>query len=79
MGKNEVVMEFHQSDEAAVSLVEMRFHIPMTTAVGEEGEEETEEDPVKIFHDKVLAKADVMQATGDAIVTFEEIPSLTPR
>ena len=81
MGKNEVVMEFHQSDEAAMSLVEMRFHIP--PSAGGAGEditgEEVEEDPVKTFHDKVLAKADVMQATGDAIVTFDEIPTLTPR
>lgn len=26
--KNEVTLEFHQNDDAAVSLVEMRFHIP---------------------------------------------------
>ena len=79
MGKNEVIMEFHQSDEAAMSLVEMRFHIPNSTQTGEEGGDEGEDDPVKTFHDRVLAKADVMQATGDAIVTFTEIPSLTPR
>lgn len=26
--KNEVTLEFHQNDEAPVSLVELRFHIP---------------------------------------------------
>ena len=26
--KNEVTLEFHQSDDAAVSLMELRFHIP---------------------------------------------------
>lgn len=26
--KNEVTLEFHQNDEAAVSLMELRFHIP---------------------------------------------------
>ena len=28
--KNEVAVEFHQNDECAVSLMEMRFHIPTT-------------------------------------------------
>lgn len=26
--KNEVTIEFHQNDDAAVSLMEVRFHIP---------------------------------------------------
>ena len=26
--KNEVTLEFHQNDDAAVSLIELRFHIP---------------------------------------------------
>lgn len=69
-GKNEITMEFHQNDETPVSLVEMRFHIPNV---------EGSEDPVKEFHKKVIAKADVMQATGDAIVVFPEVPCLTPR
>ena len=30
VGKNEVTLEFHQSEEAAHCLVEMRFHIPAT-------------------------------------------------
>ena len=34
---------------------------------------------LQTFHEKVLAKADVIQATGDAIVTFEEVAILTPR
>ena len=88
-GKNEVVLEFHQSEDAPLSLVEMRFHIPTTTVStageggGAEGAEdgggEEENNPVKIFHEKCLARADVIQATGDTIVTFSEIHSLTPR
>ena len=83
-GKNEVILEFHQSDDVPLSLVEMRFHIPTSTAAasGEGGEAENgeeENNPVKVFHEKCLARADVMQATGDAIVTFSEIHSLTPR
>ena len=69
-GKNEVTLEFHQGENTSVSMVEMRFHIPNT---------EGEEDPVTAFREKVLAHADIMQATGDAIVTFSEIQSLTPR
>jgi structure-specific recognition protein 1 len=50
----------------------MRFHIPNTGTDGEE-------DPVQSFHDKVLAKADIVQATGDAIASFSEMQCLTPR
>ena len=83
-GKNEVILEFHQSEDVPLSLVEMRFHIPMSTAAasgegGETVEGEEENNPVKVFQEKCLARADVMQATGDAIVTFSEIHSLTPR
>lgn len=39
-GKNEVALEFHQSETAAVSLVEMRFHIPTGT--------DGEDDPVQV-------------------------------
>lgn len=31
------------------------------------------------FHEALAAKADLIQATGDAIVTFEEVACLTPR
>lgn len=82
-GKNEVVMEFHMSEESQLSLVEMRFHVPNSTVPVTEDEEADQEnsgpDPVKELHDKILAKADVIQATGDAIVTFSEIHCLTPR
>ena len=40
-GKHEATLEFHSSEEAPVSLIEMRFHIPNTAAEGEE-------DPVKV-------------------------------
>ncbi|XP_071946371.1 FACT complex subunit SSRP1-like isoform X2 [Antedon mediterranea] len=68
--KNEVVLEFHQNDDSEVSLMEMRFFIPPT---------DTEQDRVQQFHDNVIAKADVIQATGDAIVKLEQIACLTPR
>ena len=34
---------------------------------------------VQMFYDKVMQKADVVQATGDAITVFEELQVLTPR
>ncbi|XP_033119362.1 FACT complex subunit SSRP1-like isoform X2 [Anneissia japonica] len=68
--KNEVVLEFHQNDDSEVSLMEMRFFIPPT---------DSEVDRVQQFHESVLAKADVIQAIGDAIVKLEQIACLTPR
>lgn len=69
--KNEVTLEFHQNDDASVSLMELRFHIPT--------DPNSSIDPVQAFVDNVLAKASIIQATGDAIVTFKELQCLTPR
>uniref|UniRef100_A0AAR2JFH7 FACT complex subunit SSRP1 n=1 Tax=Pygocentrus nattereri TaxID=42514 RepID=A0AAR2JFH7_PYGNA len=71
-GKNEVTVEFHQNDDAEVSLMEMRFYVPPTT--GDEGT-----DPVEVFSQNVLSRADVIQATGDAVCIFKELQCLTPR
>ncbi|XP_036373224.1 FACT complex subunit SSRP1 isoform X3 [Megalops cyprinoides] len=71
-GKNEVTLEFHQNDDAEVSLMEVRFYVPPST--GDEGT-----DPVEAFAQNVLSKADVIQATGDAVCIFRELQCLTPR
>uniref|UniRef100_A0A672QFV0 FACT complex subunit SSRP1 n=1 Tax=Sinocyclocheilus grahami TaxID=75366 RepID=A0A672QFV0_SINGR len=71
-GKNEVTMEFHQNDDTEVSLMEVRFYVPPTT--GDEGS-----DPVEAFAQNILSKADVIQATGDAVCIFRELQCLTPR
>ena len=42
--KSEVTVEFHPNDDAALSLMELRFHIPIPPP--KEGEEET--DPVTV-------------------------------
>lgn len=68
--KNEVTLEFHQNDDAAVSLMELRFHIPTDTSGA---------DTVQAFHDNVMSKASIIQATGDAIAIFKELQCLTPR
>lgn len=61
-----------QNDEAAVSLMEMRFHIPSAEVAGAP-------DPVEEFHDQVMQKASVINVSGDAIAIFREIPCVTPR
>jgi len=71
-GKNEVTIEFHRNDDSKVTLMEMRFFVPAN-------QDEDGVDPVKAFQDQILAKADIIQATGDAIVTFSEVACLTPR
>jgi len=69
-GKNEVTLEFHQNDDASVSLMEMRFHIQS----GEGGD-----DPVESFQKQVMPKASVISATGESIAIFKEVQCLTPR
>ncbi|XP_052010914.1 FACT complex subunit SSRP1-like [Xyrauchen texanus] len=70
--KNEVTVEFHQNDDAEVSLMEVRFYVPPNT--GDDGS-----DPVEAFAQNILSKADVIQATGDAVCIFKELQCLTPR
>uniref|UniRef100_A0A8D8SEZ7 FACT complex subunit SSRP1 n=1 Tax=Cacopsylla melanoneura TaxID=428564 RepID=A0A8D8SEZ7_9HEMI len=71
-GKNEVTVEFHPNDDAAESLIEMRFYIPTNEIAGDT-------DPVEAFKDNVMNQASVINATGDAIAVFNEIQCLTPR
>ncbi|XP_060783304.1 FACT complex subunit SSRP1a [Neoarius graeffei] len=71
-GKNEVTVEFHQNDDAEVSLMEVRFYVPPST--GDDGT-----DPVEVFSQNILSQADVIQATGDAVCIFKELQCLTPR
>uniref|UniRef100_V5GLI2 FACT complex subunit SSRP1 n=1 Tax=Anoplophora glabripennis TaxID=217634 RepID=V5GLI2_ANOGL len=71
-GKNEITMEFHQNDDAPVSLMEMRFFIPSNELAGDV-------DPVDAFQQRVMDKASVINVSGDAIAIFREIHCLTPR
>ncbi|XP_053375271.1 FACT complex subunit SSRP1-like isoform X1 [Mercenaria mercenaria] len=70
--KNEITLEFHQNDDAAVSLMELRFHIPGDPA-------NQEKDTVNEFYNQVMENADIIQATGDAVCVFPEVQCLTPR
>jgi structure-specific recognition protein 1 len=69
--RNEVTIEFTPNDDAAVSLVELRFHVPSDST--------SEVDAVNEFHKNVMAKAEVIQVVGDAITSFTEVQCLTPR
>ncbi|XP_042349437.1 FACT complex subunit SSRP1a isoform X1 [Plectropomus leopardus] len=71
-GKNEVTLEFHQTDDTEVSLMEVRFYVPPSQS-------DERQDPVEAFAQNVLSKADVIQATGDAVCIFKELQCLTPR
>jgi len=71
-GKNEVTLEFHNNDDAAVMLSEMRFHIPQSNLAGAD-------DPVEAFKEQVMKKASVVTTAGDAIAIFSEIHCLSPR
>ena len=55
-----------------MSLVEMRFYVPNTT-------NDSDEIPADNFHKKVMKYADVIKATGDVIVKFEQVLLQTPR
>ena len=46
-GKNEVTLEFHQNDDAEVSLMEVRFYVPPTQEDGV--------DPVEVRLSAVLS------------------------
>ncbi|XP_050723179.1 FACT complex subunit Ssrp1-like [Eriocheir sinensis] len=70
-GKNEVTLEFHQHDDAAINLMEMRFHLPTSELAGD--------DPVENFQQRVMSKASIITATGDALAIFREVQCLTPR
>lgn len=70
--KNEITLEFHQNDDAAVSLMELRFHIPGDQA-------NPDKDTVQDFYNQVMENADIIQATGDAVCVFPEVQCLTPR
>ncbi|KAF6726779.1 FACT complex subunit SSRP1 [Oryzias melastigma] len=70
-GKNEVTLEFHQNDDTEVSLMEVRFYPP--------SQADERQESVEAFAQNVLSKADVIQATGDAVCIFKELQCLTPR
>ena len=70
--KNEAIIQFHQNEDAQVSLMEIRFHVPNTA--------DSENDPASDFINSVLEKADIAQTSdADAICALTELNCITPR
>ena len=69
--KNEVTLEFHQNDATnEVTMIECRFQMPQA---------DENEDPAQSLCEKVLEKADVIQAKGSSITQLDKVQCLTPR
>eukprot|EP00743_Colponemidia_sp_Colp-15_P002921 GILK01003160.1.p1 GENE.GILK01003160.1~~GILK01003160.1.p1 ORF type:complete len:580 (+),score=152.64 GILK01003160.1:54-1742(+) len=85
--KNEVAIEFHQDDTRNPqdeTLTEMRLYVPpaVKETDGEavpDVEDEEEMDYAQSFHELLLAKADIGSFAGESIVSFTEMPMVTPR
>ena len=78
VSKNEAILQFHQNEDAAVSLMEIRFHVPSAAAIGADSDMDT--DPAQDFIQKVLSHADIQVASdADAICTLTELNCITPR
>jgi structure-specific recognition protein 1 len=73
ISKNEAILQFHQNEDASVSLMEIRFHVPSAGT-------ENDADPAQEFIDKVLSRADIKSASdADAICALTELNCITPR
>jgi len=72
-GKNEVALEFDANDESAVSLAEIRFHIPSSLEMA------GDDDPVEAFKEEVMKKTSGLTSSGDALAILNEIQCLAPR
>ena len=91
-GKNELAVEFSLNGEkAGDEMVEMRLYVPGTvanettkTVTNEDGKEEQEDETeevsaASVFYDQLKDKANIGQVAGEAIVSFSDVLSLTPR
>ena len=90
-GRTEVSLEFQPqnptkskpSKYAPDEVAEIRFYVPGTQAKGSQKsdvEDEGEEiSAAQAFHNTVKDRAEISQAAGDIILSFEEVLVLTPR
>jgi len=79
--KNEAVLQFAQNEDADISLMEIRFHVPSAAIInGEGGEVDNETDPAQEFINNVLKKAEIQESSdADAICTLTDLNCITPR
>ncbi|MFH4974322.1 hypothetical protein AB6A40_001031 [Gnathostoma spinigerum] len=71
--KSEAILEFHQNEDAPVSLMEMRFHIPTDPDASEDV------DPVEEFRQAVMKYAGIETETDQPVATLQQILCTTPR
>jgi structure-specific recognition protein 1 len=89
-GKNEITLQFHQPEDAKVSLMEIRFYVPPGDVDGDAVEvrinvrvssnDDTKYCHRQDFHQNVMRGAAVLTAkAGDAICSLSDINCLVPR
>jgi structure-specific recognition protein 1 len=89
-GRTEVSLEFHSSKKPVKGqdeMVEIRFFVPGQASkardsnAGSDAEEEEDDEvtAAQAFHDAIKEKAEIGQATGNSIISFEEVFVATPR
>lgn len=73
---NELILEFHEDSVSSRDddvLSEVRFAFP------KDDTEDDEDSRLDVMRKAILNKADVITATGEAIVSFDQMPFLAPR
>eukprot|EP00793_Prasinoderma_coloniale_P001104 PRCOL_00006095-RA len=77
-GKNEVQIGFHTDDtnQEKDSLVELTFYVPPGSEVHPPTEEGT---AAQTLHEKLLERADIGTATGEAVASMEDLYVVVPR
>lgn len=76
VNKQEVTVEFHHDEigfEGSDSIVELRFYVP------NEDDDIDDSNAAQILTEKILAKADVLPASGKGLINFGDMHILTPR
>ncbi|RKP23665.1 structure-specific recognition protein-domain-containing protein [Syncephalis pseudoplumigaleata] len=90
-GKNEVSIELAMNDSAGSlkekrerarrrgdQLMEVRFYVPGMVQT-DEGEGEEEQSAAQLFYETLKTKAELGQVTGEYVVRFHDVFSLSPR
>ena len=70
--KNEVSLDIEPYDQGD-QLVDIRMYVPGLAADGEE------QTAAEFFHNNVKLKADLQAVSGKTVISFQELPFLTPR
>lgn len=80
--KNEVTIEFPPNDASNKkldSLVEIRYFIPNTLNISNEEGAGKDEDSAYVFCNTLKSLSNLESAQGEVLVSFPELPCITPR